>query len=69
MSNYLFVQTCFVAATAPARAWRASLALMLATATPAWAMDIQVDVLNDPVPNGCLPGSCSLREAVSFANN
>jgi hypothetical protein len=42
--------------------------LMLA-AFPAWAVDIQVDVLGDPVPNGCTPGSCSLREAVSLANS
>lgn len=46
----------------------AVLMLMLA-ALPAWAVDIQVDVLGDPVPNGCTPGSCSLREAVSLANS
>jgi len=39
------------------------------SASPAWAIDIQVDVLGDPVPNGCTPGSCSLREAVSLANS
>jgi hypothetical protein len=44
------------------------LVLMLA-ACPAWAIDIQVDVLGDPVQNGCTPGSCSLREAVSLANS
>jgi len=33
------------------------------------AIDITVDVLDDPVPNGCTPGSCSLREAVTLANS
>ena len=32
------------------------------------AIDIPVDVLDDPVPNGCSTGSCSLREAVTLAN-
>jgi predicted outer membrane repeat protein len=30
--------------------------------------DIVVDVLDDPAPAGCTPGSCSLREAVLLAN-
>jgi predicted outer membrane repeat protein len=30
--------------------------------------DILVDVLDDPAPGGCTPGSCSLREAVLLAN-
>jgi subtilisin-like proprotein convertase family protein len=30
---------------------------------------INVDVLDDPVPGSCTPGSCSLREAVSLANS
>lgn len=30
--------------------------------------DILVDRLDDPTPNGCVPGSCSLREAITLAN-
>lgn len=30
--------------------------------------EIDVDVLDDPFPNGCTPGSCSLREAINLAN-
>ena len=30
--------------------------------------DIVVDVLDDPNPGSCAPGSCSLREAVTLAN-
>lgn len=44
-------------------------ALLLMTAMQARALDITVDVLGDPVPNGCTPGSCSLREAVTLANS
>jgi hypothetical protein len=42
---------------------------LLMTAMQARAIDITVDVLGDPVPDGCTPGSCSLREAVTLANN
>lgn len=42
--------------------------LMCAT-VPAAAIDITVDLLDDPVPNGCTAGSCSLREAVILANS
>ena len=31
--------------------------------------DIVVDVLDDPNPSTCQPGSCSLREAVTLANS
>jgi predicted outer membrane repeat protein len=31
--------------------------------------EIVVDVLDDPFPGGCAPGSCSLREAVTLANS
>lgn len=31
--------------------------------------DIVVDVIDDPNPSTCQPGSCSLREAVSLANS
>ena len=31
--------------------------------------DIVVDVLDDPSPGSCIPGSCSLREAVSLSNS
>jgi len=41
--------------------------LMAAMQTP--ALDIAVDVLGDPVPDGCTPGSCSLREAITLANS
>lgn len=30
---------------------------------------ISVDVIDDPAPNGCTPGSCSLREAIDQANS
>jgi predicted outer membrane repeat protein len=43
-------------------------ALLLATSA-AGAIDITVNVLGDPPPNGCTPGDCSLREAVSLANS
>jgi hypothetical protein len=45
------------------------LLLMGVLAAPASALDIQVDLLGDPPPNGCTPGHCSLREAVSLANS
>jgi CSLREA domain-containing protein len=38
-------------------------------ALPARAATIVVDVLGDPLPDGCSPGSCSLREAITLANN
>lgn len=38
-------------------------------AFPAWAIDITVDILGDPVPDGCTPGHCSLREAITLANS
>lgn len=43
--------------------------LLWVTALPVGAIDITVDVLGDPVPNGCTPGDCSLREAVTLANS
>lgn len=42
--------------------------VLLAMAMPACAIDITVDVLNDPAPDGCTAGSCSLREAITLAN-
>jgi subtilisin-like proprotein convertase family protein len=39
--------------------------LVLRTSPPA---EILVDRLDDPAPDGCTPGSCSLREAVNVAN-
>jgi hypothetical protein len=55
----------------PAHRWwpRPAAVLLALAAGPAWAIDIQVDVLGDPAPDGCTPGSCSLREAVSLANS
>ncbi len=44
-------------------------ALLLVATMPAQALDITVDILTDPVPNGCSPGNCSLREAVTLANS
>jgi predicted outer membrane repeat protein len=44
-------------------------ALLLLVATQARALDITVDVLGDPIPNGCTPGDCSLREAITLANS
>lgn len=43
--------------------------LLLGATFPAFAIDIPVDVLDDPAPNGCSVGSCSLREAVTLANS
>lgn len=40
----------------------------LCLAPCAHAIDITVDVLGDPAPDGCTPGSCSLREAIALAN-
>ena len=34
----------------------------------AGAMDFTVTRTDDPAPNGCQPGDCSLREAVMVAN-
>ncbi len=48
---------------------RAGLAVLMLACAPAWAIDIQVDILGDPLPNGCTPGDCSLREAVTLANS
>ena len=48
---------------------RMGLALLILLAAPAWAIDIQVDILGDPVPDGCTPGHCSLREAITLANS
>ncbi len=42
---------------------------LLLVASPVSAMDITVDLLGDPIPNGCTPGDCSLREAVTLANS
>lgn len=49
--------------------FRHGLALLALMAGPAAAIDITVDVLGDPLPNGCTPGDCSLREAVTLANS
>jgi hypothetical protein len=46
----------------------ALLALSLAGARPALAAGFAVTRTDDPAPNGCLPGDCSLREAVIAAN-
>ena len=40
----------------------------LLAAGPAQALDLLVTRLDDPVPNGCIQGDCSLREAVVTAN-
>lgn len=40
----------------------------LLAGTPAGAMDFTVTRTDDPAPNGCQPGDCSLREAVITAN-
>jgi predicted outer membrane repeat protein len=40
----------------------------LALATPARALDLVVTRVDDPVPDGCIAGDCSLREAVVTAN-
>ncbi len=40
---------------------------LIITTTP--VQPIVVDVLDDPFPGGCAPGSCSLREAVLLANS
>ena len=53
----------------PRRAVRALGAVLLLATSAAGAIDITVDVLGDPPPNGCTPGDCSLREAVSLANS
>lgn len=45
----------------------AALALALAAA-PLSAADFAVTRLDDPAPDGCLPGDCSLREALIAAN-
>lgn len=44
------------------------LACMAAAAQPAAALDLIVTRTDDPVPNGCQPTDCSLREAVIAAN-
>jgi hemolysin type calcium-binding protein len=43
-------------------------ALGLMSAAPASAADFTVTRVDDPAPNGCAPGDCSLREAVIDAN-
>lgn len=52
-----------------AAGWGIGLLLLIGLSSPAMAIDIQVDVLGDPAPNGCTPGDCSLREAVILANS
>lgn len=54
--------------SAYAKPLRVLLALLFMPAIQAWAIDITVDVLGDPTPDGCTPSSCSLREAVTLAN-
>lgn len=48
---------------------RGCLLILLLAAAPVRAIDITVDILGDPEPNGCTPGHCSLREAVILANS
>ncbi len=55
------------AADSALRAWILALALPLAAA-PAVAFDFIVTRYDDPVPDGCLVGDCSFREAVIAAN-
>ncbi|HLF57826.1 MAG TPA: hypothetical protein VI942_13375, partial [Thermoanaerobaculia bacterium] len=43
-------------------------ALTTSLQAPLAAVDIWVTRYDDPVPNGCLPTDCSLREAVIAAN-
>src|SRR5688500_6113023 len=43
-------------------------ALGLLSTAPASAADFTVTRVDDPVPNGCAAGDCSLREAVIDAN-
>jgi len=45
-----------------------ALAVLLLTSINAGATDFSVTRFDDPVPNGCVPGDCSLREAVMSAN-
>jgi CSLREA domain-containing protein len=42
--------------------------VMLALAPDGYATTFTVTGPDDPVPNGCLPGDCSLREAIAAAN-
>ncbi len=44
------------------------LALFLMQINVAYAANFTVTRFDDPAPNGCLPGDCSLREAVIAAN-
>lgn len=46
-----------------------SLALFLAQINVAYAANFTVTRFDDPAPNGCLAGDCSLREAIIDANN
>src|SRR5918911_10783 len=41
----------------------------LAFATPAWATTFTVTRIDDPSPDSCAQGDCSLREAVIAANS
>ena len=45
-----------------------ALALALPAASPATADTFKPTRFNDPVPNGCKPNDCSLREAITKAN-
>ena len=45
-----------------------ALLLSLPLAAPLAAFDFAVNRFDDPAPDGCLPGDCSLREAVIAAN-
>lgn len=55
-------------AHAPKRTLLPALWIGAALAGPAAAADYPVTRQDDPVPNGCVPGDCSLREAVLAAN-
>ena len=44
------------------------IAFLLLLPVSAGAMDLTVTRTDDPAPNGCQPGDCSLREAVMVAN-
>jgi CSLREA domain-containing protein len=50
------------------RAWACAVALALIGAHVAAAFDFTVTRLDDPAPDACVPGDCSLREAVIAAN-
>ena len=52
------------------RPWitQVTLLVTLAFGSPAWTVTFNPTRSDDPVPNGCSPGDCSLREAIIAAN-